>query len=66
MNASKPAEGSELPSEKASDNSDLEECVWQESNLRPAASKFVQTVFPRRPERPDPLFSKGLASQGLP
>jgi len=39
MNASKPAEGSELPSEKASDNSDLEECAWQESNLRPAASK---------------------------
>jgi integrase len=38
-NASKPLERSEVPSEKAAKNSDVEECVWQESNLRPAASK---------------------------
>lgn len=38
-NASSPTDGPETPSENAPANSDVEWRAWQESNLRPAASK---------------------------
>jgi integrase len=38
-NSSSPAVGAKERAENTAKNSDVEECAWQESNLRPAASK---------------------------
>jgi hypothetical protein len=40
--------------------------AWQESNLRPAASKFVRGSLPQRPPSPDPSRYEGLAVRRLP
>src|SRR5438132_4146268 len=40
--------------------------AWQESNLRPAASKFVTGRIPERPPRPGPSRYAGLEIRRLP
>ena len=62
MTASQCSEGPD----DAPDLETLQWRAWQESNLRPAASKFVTLSLPQNPRRPVPSRFAGLALRLLP